>query len=614
MASALLSITTEPFLAGLISAGSMPLGALTSLLWRPRNRTVAFLMAFGAGALLAALVIDLVGSAREKGHLLELGLGAILGSLFFTGVNTLVNSSGGFLRKPSTLVSHLAARRARRQRRLMRELAGMDLWRGLADADLAALADRLLLASCPAGHTLFRTDDPSESLYLLLAGSVKLFDPHRGGELYGTIEAGDSVGRLSFLTGSPHRLAAVCAGDCRLASLTRTDLEELLESSGPFAAHIAATLEQPEVMSYLTERECLSPEQVQSWVGRARQALHTTRQLPDAVHIDRARDSFLQLARHLGKFPVFADLPDDELDQVADRLVHSHYENGHAFFQAGEEADRLFLLERGEVEILDPRQPRMTPRLISAGEAFGELSFVTDADHSVTAVARTPCTAWALRRRDFEELLQRCPALDRAVGAFLATDGVRAYLEHKQGFSPELSHQWAERAMRQMQRGDLIPSARSLAAEIARHGSAPVAIWIGLLMDGIPEALTIGANVILAPLSPSLLAGLLISNYPEALSSSHGMRQQGFPPLLILGMWGALSLLTGVLAALGAAVFANVSDRWVSLVGAMAAGAMLTVISETMLPESYAKGGSVVGLSTVLGFLAIIYIHSLPQG
>ncbi|MFO8237289.1 MAG: hypothetical protein R6U00_03350 [Prochlorococcaceae cyanobacterium] len=78
-------------MAGLISASSMPLGAITSLLWIPRNRTTALLMAFGAGALLAALVIDLVGGAREKGHLIELGAGSVLGSLFYTAVNRLVN-------------------------------------------------------------------------------------------------------------------------------------------------------------------------------------------------------------------------------------------------------------------------------------------------------------------------------------------------------------------------------------------------------------------------------------------------------------------------------------------------------------------------------------------
>lgn len=61
---------------------------------------------------------------------------------------------------------------------------------------------------------------------------------------------------------------------------------------------------------------------------------------------------------------------------------------------------------------------------------------------------------------------------------------------------------------------------------------------------------------------------------------------------------------------MGTILFANVPENWVSLVGAMAAGAMLTVISETMLPEAYAKGGSIVGMSTVLGFLSIIVINT----
>ncbi len=62
--------------------------------------------------------------------------------------------------------------------------------------------------------------------------------------------------------------------------------------------------------------------------------------------------------------------------------------------------------------------------------------------------------------------------------------------------------------------------------------------------------------------------------------------------------------------AFGSLLFANVPDSVISLLESIAAGAMLTVISETMLPEAYAKGGSIVGLSTLLGFLAIIVIKS----
>ena len=78
------SVWVNALLAGMISACSMPLGSLTTLIWTPKNRALAFLMAFGGGALLSALVIDLVGSAREKGHILELVIGSIIGSLFFT--------------------------------------------------------------------------------------------------------------------------------------------------------------------------------------------------------------------------------------------------------------------------------------------------------------------------------------------------------------------------------------------------------------------------------------------------------------------------------------------------------------------------------------------------
>jgi zinc transporter ZupT len=66
------TIFWSAFVTGIISACSMPLGSITSFFWQPKNRALAFLMAFGGGALLAALVIDLVGSTKEKGHLFEL--------------------------------------------------------------------------------------------------------------------------------------------------------------------------------------------------------------------------------------------------------------------------------------------------------------------------------------------------------------------------------------------------------------------------------------------------------------------------------------------------------------------------------------------------------------
>jgi len=145
---------------------------------------------------------------------------------------------------------------------------------------------------------------------------------------------------------------------------------------------------------------------------------------------------------------------------------------------------------------------------------------------------------------------------------------------------------------------------------IEKHKDAPMSIWLGLLMDAIPEALTIGAHMASHPISATLIAGVFIANYPEALSSSKGMKEQGFSIPKILIMWTSIMVLTGILSALGSVIFADAPDSVISLLESMAAGAMLTVIAQTMLPEAYAKGGSIVGLSTLLGFLAIIVIKS----
>lgn len=151
-----------------------------------------------------------------------------------------------------------------------------------------------------------------------------------------------------------------------------------------------------------------------------------------------------------------------------------------------------------------------------------------------------------------------------------------------------------------------------MTCEIQQHAGAPLAIWLGILLDGIPESLVIGASVSAHGIvSLSLLAGLFLSNYPEALSSSVGMRKQGMPFGRILLMWTSLMIITGIGAALGAVFFAILPVVIYSLVQGIAAGAMLTMIAQTMLPEAYLKGGSIVGFATLLGFVAAIFFKTL---
>lgn len=112
-------------------------------------------------------------------------------------------------------------------------------------------------------------------------------------------------------------------------------------------------------------------------------------------------------------------------------------------------------------------------------------------------------------------------------------------------------------------------------------------------------------------MSISLIVGLFLSNYPEAQSSSVGMRQHGMSFGRILLMWSGLMLITGIGAAAGSQLFVGAGPEIFALMQGLAAGAMLTMIAETMLPEAYLKGGSVVGISTLLGFLVAIYSKTL---
>jgi zinc transporter ZupT len=244
-------------------------------------------------------------------------------------------------------------------------------------------------------------------------------------------------------------------------------------------------------------------------------------------------------------------------------------------------------------------------------EAFGTMSFLTGTRHASTAVSASPTSVWVITRVDFDALLECCPHLAHAVQDFLKKEDISSYLQRKHHLDSGETAAWVSRAVRSMDLGRLIPAAGELRAKLdAQHG-APLAIWLGILLDGVPESLVIGSSMLHKTVSLSLIAGLFLSNYPEALSSSIGMQEQGMKWSRVILMWTALMVITGFGAALGNLFFREAPETLFSLVEGIAVGAMLTMIAETMLPEAYFKGGSVVGFSTLLGFLAAIFFKTL---
>ncbi|MEM0980124.1 MAG: protein kinase, partial [Cyanobacteria bacterium P01_H01_bin.58] len=144
--------------------------------------------------------------------------------------------------------------------------------------------------------------------------------------------------------------------------------------------------------------------------------------------------------------------------------------------------------------------------------------------------------------------------------------------------------------------------------------SAPLAILVGTLMDNIPEALVIGFNAATGNLSGSFLMAVFISNIPEALSSSVGMRQAGTSAKRILALWSGAVVLSG-LTAMAGSVFIHFANDWVlGTAQALAGGAILSMLSSTMMPEAYELGGGTVTYSTIAGFLVGFWVVTLSLG
>ena len=76
-------------------------------------------------------------------------------------------------------------------------------------------------------------------------------------------------------------------------------------------------------------------------------------------------------------------------------------------------------------------------------------------------------------------------------------------------------------------------------------------------------------------------------------------------------MWSSLMLMSGIGAALGAAFVGNASEPAFATIEGIAAGAMSTMVAETLLPEAFQKGGGIVGMPVLFGFLAAVFFNTL---
>jgi ZIP family zinc transporter len=143
-----------------------------------------------------------------------------------------------------------------------------------------------------------------------------------------------------------------------------------------------------------------------------------------------------------------------------------------------------------------------------------------------------------------------------------------------------------------------------------RHGARPraganagSALALGAFLDGIPEQTVLGVGLAAGHgVSVGLLVAIFVSNLPEAIGSSTEMRAAGRRPATIRRLWLLVALICAAATVVGYAIADNVSGNVNGAVDGFAAGALLVMLIDSMIPEAVRKGGDVSGLVTVLGF------------
>ncbi|MEO1094345.1 MAG: cyclic nucleotide-binding domain-containing protein [Cyanobacteria bacterium J06638_28] len=276
--------------------------------------------------------------------------------------------------------------------------------------------------------------------------------------------------------------------------------------------------------------------------------------------------------------------------------------------QEGEPGNAMFIILDGEADIYKGQQ---LMAMLGPGEMFGEMALLTGEERSASVVARTPMHLFELDKADFDGMLTRSPHLASGLSRILARRLRDTTLSTAQAREQQSDENWRQQVLDSVEVD--FPLSEQQIQQLAKS-SAPLAILVGTLMDNIPEALVIGFNAASGNLSGSFLMAVFISNIPEALSSSVGMKQAGTSAKRILALWAGAVVLSGLTAMVGSVLIHFANDWVLGTAQALAGGAILSMLSSTMMPEAYELGGGTVTYSTIAGFLVGFWVVTLSLG
>lgn len=147
----------------------------------------------------------------------------------------------------------------------------------------------------------------------------------------------------------------------------------------------------------------------------------------------------------------------------------------------------------------------------------------------------------------------------------------------------------------------------------ANEPGSGTAIALGTVLDAVPEALVLGITLRVGGPDVALVAALALSNLPEALSGTAGMRLAARSSAYVVGLWGGIALGTAAITALAFYFLGNLGPNLTAIVLSYGAGALIAMAAETMIPEAFHNGPRYSGVLAAVGFAALIILSELVR-
>lgn len=317
--------------------------------------------------------------------------------------------------------------------------------------------------------------------------------------------------------------------------------------------------------------------------------------------LEKKREESAAILQRLVNVELVRSLPPEEMADVLLCVQPVQFASGETIFQQGDEGNALYLIDSGTIDIIshnDSPDRKPLAQLVS-GQSFGEMALLTGEPRSATAIAASDATLLKIDKEHFDELIDRSPRLRHSVEE-LISQRLLKNVEKAKG-TVDAAH-WQKVAVANIRQVSKAEEDRLRGTHTS--SGAPLAIFLGAMLDGIPESLVIGSSFTsFESFKFTFLAAVFLANLPEAIASAKGMKDAGFSTMKVFALWIGLIVAGALAAALGNIFLATAPATALTLVGAIAGGGILAMVASVMMPEAYEDGGPSVGLATIAGFL-----------